>query len=176
MACRLQPLWITTNYAQSAQSKQIHLGNLEDELIRITTCSAQEKIGIMFEALDDALRWCVPKAWKNVGREQRNLVMEVCYVSFRRRVYLDENGKRRKPLDETLKLRPYQRNLPVGCHARTADCSRRSLSAQPARRARASGFFFVLAGLMITQPARRAPSEKPDRRSPAFSSFAVLQN
>jgi hypothetical protein len=28
----------------------------------------------MLEALDDALRRCVPKIWKNVGREQRNLV------------------------------------------------------------------------------------------------------
>jgi len=38
--------------------------------------------------------------------------MEVGYISFRRRVYRDENGKRRKPLDEALKLRPYQRNSP----------------------------------------------------------------
>ena len=97
---------------EAAQSKQIHLSNLEAELIQITTCSAQEEIVSMLEALDDALRRCVPRSWKNVGREQRNLVMKVGYVSFRRRVYRDENGKRRKPLDEALKLRPYQRNSP----------------------------------------------------------------
>ena len=95
---------------EAAQSKQIHLSNLEAELIQITTCSAQEEIVSMLEALDDTLRRCVPRSWKNVGREQRNLVMEVGYISFRRRVYRDENGKRRKPLDEALKLRPYQRN------------------------------------------------------------------
>ncbi len=97
---------------EAAQSKQIHLSNLEAELIQITTCSAQEEIVSMLEALDDALRRCVPRSWKNVGREQRNLVMKVGYISFRRRVYRDENGKRRKPLDEALKLRPYQRNSP----------------------------------------------------------------
>lgn len=71
---------------EAAQSKQIHLSNLEAELIQITTCSAQEEIVSMLKALDDALRRYVPKSWKNVGREQRNLVMKVGYNSFRRRV------------------------------------------------------------------------------------------
>jgi hypothetical protein len=38
--------------------------------------------------------------------------MEMGYISFRRRVYVDETGKRRKLLDEVLRLRPYQRNSP----------------------------------------------------------------
>ncbi len=41
---------------EAAQSKQIHLSDLEAELIQITTCNAQEEIVSMLEALDDALR------------------------------------------------------------------------------------------------------------------------
>ncbi len=40
----------------TCQRKQIHLSILEAELIQITTCSAQEEIVSMLEALDDALR------------------------------------------------------------------------------------------------------------------------
>jgi len=96
----------------ASQSRQIHLNDLEDELTRMTSRIAQEETVLTLEALDDALRRCVPKAWKNVGRERRNLVMEMGYINFRRRVYLDETGKRRKLLDEVLRLQPYQRNSP----------------------------------------------------------------
>lgn len=108
MTVETVPIIITRSAA--SQSRQIHLSDLENELTRITTCTAQEEIVLILEALDDALRRCVPKTWKNVGRERRNLVMEMGYISFRRRVYLDETGKRRKPLDEMLRLQPYQRN------------------------------------------------------------------
>ena len=95
---------------EAAQSRQIHLDDIEGELTWICTRSAQEQITAMLEAIDDLLCAYVPKSWKNVGREKRNLVTEQGYISYRRRVYRDENGKRRKPLDEFLGLRPYQRN------------------------------------------------------------------
>ena len=95
---------------EAAQSRQIHLDDIEGELTWICTRSAQEQIVAMLEAIDDILRAYVPKSWKNVGREKRSLVTEQGYISYRRRVYRDENGKRRKPLDELLGLQPYQRN------------------------------------------------------------------
>jgi len=96
----------------TTQNIQIRLGDLEAELTQVTTRTAEAEIEALLEAIDAALRQHIPKTWENVGRERRNLVMEVGYVSFRRRVYLDENGKRRKPMDELLKLAAYQRNSP----------------------------------------------------------------
>ena len=86
------------------------MDDIEGELTWICTRSAQDQIVAMLEAIDDILRAYVPKSWKNVGREKRSLVTEQGYISYQRRVYLDENGKRRKPLDELLGLQPYQRN------------------------------------------------------------------
>lgn len=108
MTVETVPIIITRSAV--SENKQIRVSDLEGELTRITTCTAQEEVVLILEALDAALRWCVPKAWKNVSQELRNLVMEMGYVSFRRRVYLDETGKRRKPVDEMLRLKPYQRN------------------------------------------------------------------
>ena len=96
----------------ATQNVQIGLDNLEAKLTQLTTRGVQEEIVTILEAIDAALRKHIPKSWKNVGRERRNLVMEVGYVSFRRRVYIDENGQRRKPMDELLQLEPYQRNSP----------------------------------------------------------------
>ncbi len=53
MTVETVPLIITR--IATSQSKPIHLNNLEAKLIQITTCSAQEEIVSMLEALDDAL-------------------------------------------------------------------------------------------------------------------------
>jgi len=74
MTVETVPIIITRTAA--SESRQIDLSELEDELTRITTRTAQEEIVLVLEGLDDAMRRCVPKTWKNVGRERRNLVME----------------------------------------------------------------------------------------------------
>ena len=63
----------------------------------------------VLEAEDRAFQAVVPAAWRNVGRESRTIVTAVGEVMARRRVYRDEHGHRRKPLDEALGLEPYQR-------------------------------------------------------------------
>lgn len=57
---------------------------------------------------DDALRAQVPATWQNRGRERRQLLTVAGEVAIERRVYVDEQGRRRKPLDEVLGLMSYQ--------------------------------------------------------------------
>jgi hypothetical protein len=65
---------------------------------------------LVLEVLDDCLQGMVPSSWKNVGRERRRMVFEHGYTVYRRRIYKDEKGNRRKPLDELLNIRRYERN------------------------------------------------------------------
>jgi len=66
----------------------------------------QELFGIIVEVADERLWKTVAQDWKNVGREERQLVTSVGWLPFKRRIFIDEVGKRRKPLDEMLALKP----------------------------------------------------------------------
>ena len=54
------------------------------------------------KGLDDEIRKEVPEGWRNVGTERRSILSSVGRVRYRRRVYKDENGIRRKPVDEVM--------------------------------------------------------------------------
>ena len=90
-------------------TKSVDLENLEKEMASLVVFL----VGIIFskilELLDKHIQETIPASWKNIGREMRNLIFEHGYVSFSRRVYRDDKGKRRKPLDELLNIRPYAR-------------------------------------------------------------------
>ena len=64
----------------------------------------------ILEVLDDEIRREVPESWQNVGREPRSIVMAQGWVTYSRRIYKDESGKRVKPLDAILEIKPYERN------------------------------------------------------------------
>ena len=66
-------------------------------------------VQVMLEAEDAALQAEASPGWRNLGRESRVVATVVGEVTVRRRVYRDEDGQRRKPLDEELGLEPYQR-------------------------------------------------------------------
>lgn len=57
---------------------------------------------VLLQEVDDGIREIVPETWKNVGREERHFMTCMGMVQFKRRVYQDESGKRRKPLDEIM--------------------------------------------------------------------------
>lgn len=63
----------------------------------------------IMHGVDDGLRETAPAGWKNVGREKRTITTCAGTVTYKRRVYKDEQGKRRKPLDECLGIMPYSR-------------------------------------------------------------------
>jgi hypothetical protein len=61
------------------------------------------------KGLDDALRKEVPAGWQNVGTEERSILSSVGRIRYQRRIYKDEKGVRRKPLDEILGVERYDR-------------------------------------------------------------------
>jgi hypothetical protein len=89
--------------------KEIDLGEVEKSLHG----STQELTGLAYrlilEGMDDAIQHVVPGSWKNSGREERGMLTSMGLVRYKRRVYRDEKGERRKPIDELLKHVRYQR-------------------------------------------------------------------
>ena len=63
----------------------------------------------LLQAVDDGIQEVVPETWENKGREKRQMTTCMGTVQFKRRVYQDETGKRRKPLDEIIGLEKYSR-------------------------------------------------------------------
>ena len=59
--------------------------------------------------LDDELCKEVLAGWRNVGTEERRLMSSIGRICYSRRIYKDEKGARRKPLDEVLGVARYDR-------------------------------------------------------------------
>lgn len=60
--------------------------------------------------LDRDLRTRVPAGWRNIGTEERSILSSMGWIHYQRRVYKDEKGVRRKPLDEALGVERYGRD------------------------------------------------------------------
>ena len=63
----------------------------------------------VIKVIDDQIAKTKPAAWQNKGTEKRSLVSSLGEIQYKRRVYLDEQGERRKPVDEQLGLQRYSR-------------------------------------------------------------------
>ena len=61
------------------------------------------------EGLDQELRKAVPAGWRNVGTEERSPLSSLGRIRYQRRIYQDEEGRRRKPVDEILGVERYGR-------------------------------------------------------------------
>ena len=63
----------------------------------------------VIQSIDDRIAREVPENWRNVGTEERTVISSIGAIRYKRRIYLDEEGRRRKPLDELLGIRRYAR-------------------------------------------------------------------
>jgi len=63
----------------------------------------QEK---MLQVVDERLQQTMARDWKNKGRKDRQIVTCNGFIKYKRRVYIDEEGNWRRPLDEMLELKP----------------------------------------------------------------------
>lgn len=61
------------------------------------------------KGLDQELRKSVPDDWRNVGTEERSFLSSLGWIHYQRRIYLDGDGRRRKPVDEVLGVVRYSR-------------------------------------------------------------------
>jgi len=103
---------ITINAGQSTRQieKQINVKELEQAFEQLDQEMSSEVYTAILETVDDEIRHLVPATWQNVGREPRSIVLAQGWVSYCRRIYLDEDGQRVKPLDVILGIEAYARN------------------------------------------------------------------
>lgn len=90
--------------------EKVAVSELEQGLAQLGQKMNLEICKSILEALDDEIRHELPENWQNVGREPRRIVMAQGWITYLRRIYKDENGKRVKPLDAILEIKPYERN------------------------------------------------------------------
>jgi len=88
---------------------EIGIGDMEESIQGIMVEAGQQALGMGIKALDDRIAEKLPRGWQNVGTEERWIVSSIGALRYRRRVYLDENKQRRKPLDEILRVERYGR-------------------------------------------------------------------
>ena len=102
---------ITISVAKREQKieRKIRIEDLEEAIQRITIETGQEALGMGIKELDDRIAESPPKGWQNVGTEERWLVSSIGAIRYKRRIYLDEKRKRRKPVDELLVIEKYGR-------------------------------------------------------------------
>jgi len=100
-------------------SKKIEVDDLERNLSHLNKEIGGELSKEVLSLVDNQLRQQVPATWKNVGREKRSIQFEYGYTTYCRRIYKDEQGVRRKPLDELMNVKPFVRNSQkiqeIGC-------------------------------------------------------------
>ena len=88
---------------------EIEAENIEEGIQRISAATGMEAMKMSLQALDQRIAKQGPKGWQNVGTEERWLVSSVGAMRYKRRIYLDGKGKRRKPMDELLGIEKYGR-------------------------------------------------------------------
>jgi hypothetical protein len=89
--------------------KEVSITRLEESVQAITLELSQQVLKGAVEVIDAQIAANVPAGWRNVGTEERWMVSSLGAIRYKRRVYLDEQRKRRKPVDELLGLERYER-------------------------------------------------------------------
>ena len=102
---------ITIRVAKREQKieRKIKMEELEETIQGIAIETGQEALGMGIKELDDRIAERIPKSWRNVGTEERWLVSSIGAMRYKRRIYLDEKHRRRKPVDELLGIEKYGR-------------------------------------------------------------------
>lgn len=86
--------------------------NLEEEIGHTLKKVGRQVLKTAISGLDQSIRRHVPEGWKNIGTEERSGMTSLGWIRYHRRIYRDEKGKRRKPVDEMLGLDRYARISP----------------------------------------------------------------
>ncbi|RJQ42309.1 MAG: ISLre2 family transposase [Anaerolineaceae bacterium] len=89
--------------------KEVRIMELEETIQGIMLEAGKQTLEIGIKEIDDRIAKEVPRGWQNVGTEGRWVVSSIGALRYRRRVYLDEKGERRKPIDELMGIERYGR-------------------------------------------------------------------
>jgi len=121
---------ITAKAGEVSESieKKISILDMETELTKAFHQGEVQATTILFDLLESQLHRyiCAHTAWESIGTDKRCILTKTGQISYRRHIYRDEQGHRRKPFDELLHLQPWQRNsrqieaLAAGLASRTS--------------------------------------------------------
>lgn len=102
---------ITVKVENEVQELQrtVKLSELEESMTAMTQELGQQMLKGVVNVVDTKIAANLPAGWRNVGTEERWMTTSLGEVRYRRRVYLDEEKRRRKPIDEMLGLERYGR-------------------------------------------------------------------
>ena len=102
---------ITINVAEEdlQYQKEIPIEDLEEVVEALTREMGQKVLKASLKVIDDQTSKKVPKGWRNVGSETRQIISSLGAVSYKRRIYLDGENRRRKPVDELIGIERYGR-------------------------------------------------------------------
>jgi hypothetical protein len=89
--------------------KKVPIDAVEESIHSMTTGLGQQMLDGVIQVLDDRIAQNVPAGWRNVGTEMRWMVSSLGVIHYRRRVYQDEQHRRRKPVDDLFGVQPYER-------------------------------------------------------------------
>jgi len=99
---------ITVKAGEVSESieKKISILDMETELTKAFHQGELQATAILFDLLESQLYGyiCTHTAWKNIGTDKRCILIKTGQISYRRHIYRDEQGHRRKPFDEPLHL------------------------------------------------------------------------
>jgi len=90
--------------------RKVPTSDLEDGTSRVMQEIGCQVLVTGIIGLDRQLRKEVPEGWRNVGTEERSVLSSLGWVRYQRRIYRDEEGRRRKPVDEMLGIERYSRD------------------------------------------------------------------
>ena len=112
MTVRTAPISITI---KAGKREEVIKRDLAVEKIELMIASLGQEVSgktmmAILSELDEEIRSGVPESWSNVGREALRVVFSHGHIHYARRIYRDEHGQRRKPLDELLGIETYQRS------------------------------------------------------------------
>jgi hypothetical protein len=89
--------------------KKVPIDAVEESIHSLATGLGQQVLHGVIHVLDDRIARKVPGEWRNVGTEMRWMVSSLGAVRYKRRVYQDEQRRRRKPVDDLFGVQPYGR-------------------------------------------------------------------
>ena len=77
--------------------RQLAIREIEEGAQDLVTEIGQQVMKAGIEAVDERVKKQVPAGWRNVGTETRWMISSVGELQYKRRIYIDEKGQRRKP-------------------------------------------------------------------------------
>jgi hypothetical protein len=90
-------------------TRKIAIAELETGIDQVMQEIGNKVLLAGLEGLDRDLRKGVPAGWRNIGTEERSILSSMGRIRYQRRIYKDEKGRRRKPVDEALGVERYVR-------------------------------------------------------------------